>query len=63
LGSLGEMKLMYDNLQGLGGFVESYYWSSSEYMAGSAWGQEFSNGSQDPSGKDSTVYVRPVRVF
>lgn len=63
LGSLGEMKLMYDNLQGLGGFVESYYWSSSEYMAGSAWGQEFSNGSQDPSDKDSTVYVRPVRVF
>ena len=30
LGSLGEMKLMYDNLQGVGGFVESNYWSSTE---------------------------------
>ena len=63
LGSLGEMKLMYDNLQGLGGFVESYYWSSTEYDTNNAWGQYFYGGYQSDVGKDTTYYVRPVRAF
>ncbi|CAN2222037.1 hypothetical protein MCEGKSE7_01258 [Candidatus Nanopelagicaceae bacterium] len=63
LGSLGEMKLMYDNLQGLGGFVSNLYWSSSGLVASLAWFQYFSGGGQNYDGKDGTSYVRPVRAF
>ena len=63
LGSLGEMKLMYDNLQGLGGFVESTYWSSTSYNANLAWVQYFPNGSPISDGKANIAYVRPVRAF
>ncbi len=63
LGSLGEMKLMYDNLQGLGDFVDNYYWSSSEDNAGRAWFQDIGGGGQGNDDKDSTDYVRPVRAF
>jgi hypothetical protein len=63
LGSLGEMKLIYDNLQGVGGFVENYYWSSSEYDASVAWFQGFDAGFQSNGYKNDTYYVRPVRAF
>ena len=63
LGSLGEMKLMYDNLQGLGGFDESTYWSSSETSASNAWGQYFYDGTQGYPTKASSYFVRPVRSF
>jgi hypothetical protein len=64
LGSLGEMKLMYDNLQGVGGFVEGYYWSSTEFGTANAWLQYFFNGSQTYTNKgDAAYYVRPVRAF
>ena len=63
LGSLGEMKLMYDNLQGVGGFSSGYYWSSSELDASSAWFQFFNYGYQLVTTKAGTAYVRPVRAF
>ena len=63
LGSLGEMKLMYDNLQGLGGFVENNYWSSCDRDASVARIQDFATGSQNGSYKSNTNYVRPVRAF
>ena len=63
LGSLWEMKLMYDNLQGLGEFVENDYWSSSQYDASNAWFLSFLNAGQDGSSKSSSNYVRPVRAF
>ena len=63
LGSLGEMKLMYDNLQGVGGFAAGGYWSSSEYNADLAWFQNFENGTQNLGSKGNTYYVRPVRAF
>jgi hypothetical protein len=63
LGSLGEMKLMFDNLQGVGGFVESGYWSSTEYATSVAWYQYFNNGLQSTYGKGFAYYVRPVRAF
>ena len=63
LGSLGEMKLMYDNLQGVGGFAAGGYWSSSEYSARYAWYQDFNDGDQNPNDKYFTYYVRPVRAF
>jgi hypothetical protein len=63
LGSIGEMKLMYDNLQGLGGFVQNYYWSSTEYDAANAWSQYFDYGYQNFSSKGFPGYVRPIRAF
>jgi hypothetical protein len=63
LGSLGEMKLMYDNLQGVGGFVENFYWSSTESDTSNAWGQFFGYGFQNYYDKANTFYVRPVRAF
>jgi hypothetical protein len=64
LGSLGEMKLMYDNLPGVGGFVEYGYWSSTSYDSNTAWVLFFNTGSQDNLSKGTnTYYVRPVRRF
>jgi hypothetical protein len=45
------------------GFVENYYWPSSEYDAGTAWNQGFNGGLQGNAFKASTRYVRPVRAF
>ena len=63
LGSLDEMKLMYDNLQGVGGFSTDFYWSSSEFNHYLAWIQGFTNGDQYGSRKYYTYCVRPVRSF
>ena len=64
LGSLGEMKLMHDNLQGLGEFNAVRYWSSTEDTSTVACNQSFSGGSQDANyDKNWTFYVRPVRAF
>jgi hypothetical protein len=63
LGSLGEMKLMYDTLQGVGEFVEDWYWSSTGYDAGNAWYVAFGSGYQDSYNKSSANYIRPVRAF
>jgi hypothetical protein len=63
LGSLGEMKLMYDNLQGVGGFDEGNYWSSSGNSELFAWIQYFNIGHQWDYLKANPEYVRPVRAF
>ena len=45
-------------------FAADYYWSSSEYVASSAWTQYFDYGSQVNNYEDpSAYYVRPVRAF
>lgn len=48
---------------GAAGFVDDYYWSSSEGAAGDAWLQYFDRGTQDYDGKANAYYVRPVRAF
>lgn len=63
LPSLGELKMINDNLQGLGGFVEDTYWSSSGRFASYAWVQYFGDGFQGSPGVRGTYYVRPVRAF
>ncbi len=65
LPSLGELKLMYDNLleAGVGGFAYNYYWSSTEGSSGSAWFQNFFYGGQANVNKDLTYRVRAVRAF
>jgi TolB-like protein len=60
-----ELDLMYKNLKQkeLGGFSNSWYWSSSQYVNNTAWGQSFSNGGQSLNYKNSTNSVRAVRAF
>ena len=50
---------------GVGGFANEYYWSSSEHFsyADAAWGQGFYNGYQAGSGKIDDLRVRAVRAF
>jgi hypothetical protein len=56
---------MYENLKvfGVGGFAVTFYWSSSEDSAFSAWAQYFGNGGQKYDSKDYTYRVRAVRAF
>jgi hypothetical protein len=65
LPSKDELALMYDNLKmnGLGGFSDWYYWSSSEYDDNNAWLQYFDDGYQYGDGKHAEIRVRPVRAF
>jgi len=66
LPSKDELNLMYLNLKsnGLGGFADGYYWSSSEVDANTAWLQHFANGyQQDEFSKEYDYSVRPVRAF
>jgi hypothetical protein len=50
-------------LGNVGGFASSDYWSSTEYGYYSAWGQDFSDGTQSYYDKYLTFYVRAVRAF
>ena len=53
---------MYLHKNGIGGFVEGYYWSSTEGNAGGAWLQTFNSGNQNNGNKNGTdYYVRAVR--
>ena len=65
LGSLGEVKLMYDNLLGLGGFIWGDYWSSSGGEDGDVWAKAFTflEGYTLNGYKSGIRYVRPVRAF
>jgi hypothetical protein len=69
LPSKAELNLMYSNLKlnGLGGFKNEWYWSSTEANNEQAWYQAFSDGSQSnhnyDGGKNVTRYVRAVRQF
>jgi uncharacterized repeat protein (TIGR02543 family) len=65
LPSRDELNLVYENLkaQGVDGFADNYYWSSSEYVATHAWYQLFGNGDQGNFYKESTYRVRAVRAF
>jgi tetratricopeptide (TPR) repeat protein len=69
LPSKDELDLMSKNLKqkGLGGFGNSYYWSSSQYRSFSAWAQRLSDGRQSSSynGRDepNMCLIRAVRAF
>jgi hypothetical protein len=61
-----ELNEMYVNLhqQGLGGFANDFYWSSTEDDNSNAWVQDFDNGNQFNVNKVNNFnYVRAVRAF
>jgi len=68
LPSKDELNQLYLQKDIIGGFVDDYYWSSSEdsgYMSDyAAWLQFFPNGYQEAfSNKNYSYYVRAVRTF
>jgi hypothetical protein len=65
LPSRGELHLMYNRLrtQGLGGFANVLYWSSSQNNPDDAWYVNFNNGSAGFSYKHVSWQVRAVRAF
>ncbi len=65
LPSKDELNLMYENLQvfGVGGFIDGYYWSSSEYDTDYAWNQNFASGGQFYYPKMNATRVRAVGLF
>ncbi len=58
-----ELNLLYNQRNVVGGFVNPYYWSSSESVANYAWVQLFSLGFQKVASRDETLVVRAVRAF
>lgn len=58
-----ELNQLYSQKTVVGGFAYYPYWSSSDYDSYYAWTQNFSNGLQYHSTKNSQYPVRAVRAF
>jgi hypothetical protein len=64
LPSKHELNLLYLKRYVVGGFGNKYYWSSTEYDSGIAWGQSFLiGGVQFNVDKFNLYCVRSVRAF
>ena len=63
LPSKDEMNQMYLQKKAIGGFVNNFYWSSSEDSGSYAWLQYFRNGNESSNIKSSALYVRAIRAF
>jgi len=65
LGSIGEMELVWTNLQGIGAFSVSTtaYWSSTEKEASVAFYKDFVQGTTSWNNKTGVISVRPIRAF
>ncbi|MEI6142245.1 MAG: hypothetical protein WCP85_23430 [Mariniphaga sp.] len=59
-----ELNLLYLQRAIVGGFANTYYWSSTEVSSNFVWGQSFENGNQGAGGKEYTsTRVRAIRAF
>jgi hypothetical protein len=63
LPSKDELNKMYLNRISIGGFSSAIYWSSSENISNSAWGQYFGDGYQNPEPNNHFHRVRAIRSF
>ena len=65
LPSKDELNKLYLNRAVVGGFVNGYYWSSTDFVSVNyvAWTQNFRDGEQSASIKGSTENVRAIRAF
>jgi hypothetical protein len=59
-----ELTAMYEQLhkQGKGNFKDDWYWSSSQFEMGCAWGMSFGSGNVSGDNKDVSNKVRAVRA-
>lgn len=58
-----ELNLLYLERSAVGGFVNAFYWSSTEYNSFNAYYQNFSSGFQSYNDKINKRYVRAIRAF
>ena len=58
-----ELYKLYLNRVAIGGFANTFYWSSVEFGNSLAGIQSFTNGNQGNYGKSDTYRVRAVRAF
>ena len=63
LPSKDELHELYQNKTAVGGFADSYYWSSSEIDSKYAWHQYFFSDIQDSFNKYYERRVRAIRAF
>ncbi len=63
LPSKDELNLLYLQKEIVGGFTNNFYWSSTEHGDGSAWEQNFINGTQYYANKNFPISVRAIRAF
>jgi hypothetical protein len=58
-----QLHQLYLNKSAVGGILDTYFWSSSESDANSAWAEYFFNGKQVAGSKLNGSCVRAVRAF
>jgi hypothetical protein len=63
LPSKGELEIMYQQKDVIGGFSNGLYWSSTSQSNNMAYLQSFSNGYKDSSFKSASFCVRAIRAF
>jgi hypothetical protein len=63
LPSKDELNELYVNQIIVGGFLSSYYSTSSEYSNDAFWFQSFIDGNPNTPYKNNAYYIRPVRSF
>jgi hypothetical protein len=61
LPTVDELNVLFQNKDAIGGFVNSFYWGSSEIEPGLPCIQGFINGKQSKDRKAYEFHVRPVR--
>jgi hypothetical protein len=61
LPTVDELNLLFQNKDSIGGFVNSFYWGSTEVEPGLPCIQGFINGKQSKDRKAYEFHVRPVR--
>jgi hypothetical protein len=54
---------MYAQKYVIGGFLNTFYWSSSEYSSNDVWVEHYNNGYQTYAGKIYAYSVRAARAF
>jgi len=63
LPSIDELHQLYLQKTTVGGFLDTYYWSSSDVDSSSTWYESFDDGEQGSAFKTNGMYVRPIRAF